>query len=135
MLGFFNRQFAIILVAGCAHALSIAWPFDYLLTRGQPVWWLQLLAMCLLTWQLDQAKIKRQGAWVGWLFACVMQVATWWWLFISLNKYGGLAAPLAVIAIVGLAAFLALYYAVACALFIALAPVNRAGCATLFAAL
>ena len=132
---FVSGQLAILLVAGSAHALSIAWPFDFILTLGQPVWWLQLLAMMLLAWQLDLAKTKRQGAWVGWLFACVMQVATWWWLFISLNKYGGLAAPLTVIAIVGLAAFLALYYAAAGALFVAIAPVNRAGRAALFAAL
>ena len=139
MLRVFNRQFAIILVAGCAHAMSMAWPFGFSSTpvwvQGQPVWWLQLLAMGLLAWQLDQVKTKRQGAWVGWLFATVMQVATWWWLFISLHTYGGLAAPLAVVAIVGLAAFLALYYAAAGALFVALAPANRAGRAVLFAAL
>ena len=127
----FNRQSAIILVAGCAHAFSIAWPFGMALTpvitQGQPVWWLQLLAMALLAWQLDLAKTKRQGAWVGWLFATAMQVTTWWWLFISLHTYGGLAAPLAVVAIVGLAAFLALYYAAVCALFVAIAPLNRAG--------
>ena len=130
-----SRQSAIVFIAGCAHALSIAWPFNAVLTPGQPVWWLQLLAMCLLAWQLDRATHKRQGAWVGWLFACVMQLATWWWLFISLNSYGGLAAPLSVIAVVGLAAFLALYYAAACALFVCLAPANRAGRAALFAAL
>ncbi len=128
-------QFAIVSVAGCAHALSVAWPFSGGLPYGQPAWWLQLVAMALLAWQLDGAATKRQGAWVGWLFATVMQVATWWWLFISLHTYGGLAAPLAVIAIVGLAAFLALYYAAACALFVALAPANRAGRAALFAAL
>ena len=135
----FNRQSAIILVAGCAHALSIAWPFGMALTpvitQGQPVWWLQLVAMALLAWQLDLAKTKRQGAWVGWLFATAMQVTTWWWLFISLHTYGGLAAPLAVVAIVGLAAFLALYYAAVCALFVAIAPLNLAGRAFLFAAL
>ena len=135
----FNRRFAIIFVAGCAHAFSIAWPFGVALapviTQGQPVWWLQLVAMALLAWQLDLAKTKRQGAWVGWLFATVMQVATWWWLYISLHTYGGLAAPLAVIAIVGLASFLALYYAAVCALFVAIAPRNRAGRAMLFAAL
>ena len=135
MARFFNRQFAIVLVAGCLHAFSIAWPFEFGLTHGQPVWWLQLLAMALLAWQLDGAVTKKQAAWVGWLFATAMQVATWWWLFISLHTYGGLAAPLAVIAIVGLAAFLALYYAAACALFSHLAPANRAGRATLFAAL
>ena len=102
---------------------------------GQPIWWLQLLAMVVLAWQLNQATTKRQGAWLGWLFAIVMQVATWWWLFISLHTYGGLAAPLAVLAIVGLAAFLALYYAAACALFVAVAPVNRAFSALVFAAI
>ena len=134
----FSRQSAIVFVAGCAHALSIAWPFSFAptqtLSSGQPVWWLQLLAMCLLAWQLDQATTKRQGAWFGWLFATVMQVATWWWLFISLHTYGGLAAPLAVLAIVGLAASLALYYAAAAALFVALAPAHRAARAALFAA-
>ncbi len=89
----------------------------------------------VLAWQLDTAKTKRQGAWVGWLFACVMQVATWWWLYISLHKYGGLAAPLTVMAIVGLAAFLALYHAATCALYVALAPVNVMGRAILFAAM
>lgn len=129
------RQYALVFIAGCAHALSIAWPFNFGLAHGQPVWWLQLLAMGLLAWQLGLAKTKRQGAWVGWLFATAMQAATWWWLFISLNTYGGLAAPLTVIAVVGLAAFLALYYAAACSVFTAIAPVNRSGRAILFAAL
>ena len=134
---------ALVLIAGCAHAFSIAWPFKFgfslgayfQVTQGQPIWWLHLVAMGVLAWQLNQAATKRQGAWVGWLFACTMQVATWWWLYISLHTYGGLAAPLTVLAIVGLAAFLALYYAAAGALFVALAPANRAGRAALFAAL
>ncbi len=129
------RSVALVLIAGGAHALSIAWPFAVVLTPGQPVWWLQLLAMVMLAWQLGQAKTKRQGAWTGWLFACAMQVATWWWLFISLHTYGGLAAPLAALAIACLAAFLALYYAAVCALFVAIAPKNRALGALLFAAL
>ena len=141
------RSFALVFIAACVHALSIAWPFDFgfnageqfgihfELTSGQPVWWLHLLSLAVLAWQLSRVGTKRQGAWLGWLFACVMQVGTWWWLFISLHTYGGLAAPLAVLAIVGLAAFLALYYAAACAAFVALAPVNIAGRAALFAAL
>jgi apolipoprotein N-acyltransferase len=135
MLRFFNRQFAIILVAGCAHAFSMAWPVNYLLPFGQSSSAMQLFAMMLLAWQLNGAKTKKQGAVIGWLFACAMQVATWWWLFISLHTYGGLATPLAVIAVVGLAAFLALYYAAACAAFVALAPANMTGRAVLFAAL
>ena len=126
---------ALVLIAACAHSAGIAWPFDWLLPRGQPVWWLQLLALAVLARQLDAASTKREGAWLGWLFACVMQTATWWWLYVSLHTYGGLAAPLAVLAIVGLAAFLALYYAAVCSLFVAIAPANRAGRATVFATL
>ena len=128
-------RYALVLVAGSAHAASVAWPFNVFLTHGQPVWWLQLMAMVVMASSLNQAKTKREGAWLGWLFALAMQVATWWWLFISLHTYGGLAAPLAVLAIVGLAAFLALYYAAASALFVALAPLHWAGRAMLFAAL
>ncbi len=138
---------AIVLLAGCAHALSVAWPFDVLLTQGQPVWWLQIVAMLLLAWQLERCVADKQalkngvengvksGAWLGWLFAIALQCATWWWLFISLHTYGGLASPLAVIAVVGLAAFLGLYYAAACAAFVWLAPINRAGRAIVLAAL
>ncbi|MFX8242757.1 apolipoprotein N-acyltransferase, partial [Acinetobacter baumannii] len=60
---------------------------------------------------------------------------TFWWLFISLHTYGGLAAPLAVAAVVALAAFLAIYYAFALGLFSLLAPANKALAAMLFAAL
>ena len=127
-------QYAITLIAGCTHALGVTWPFGIIFNTGQPVWWLQILSLTVLVWQLNQAQVKRKAAWLGLLFAAAMQVATWWWLFISLHVYGGLAAPLAVIAIVGLALFLALYYAAACALFIALAPANVAGRALVFAA-
>ena len=123
------------MLAGCVHALSIAWPFPFLLPAGQAVWWLQPLSLLVLAWQLDRSTTAREGAWLGWFFATALQCATWWWLFISLHTYGGLAAPLAVIAIVGLAGFLALYYAAVCACFMLLAPVNRAGRAIVFAAL
>ncbi|WP_049763628.1 apolipoprotein N-acyltransferase [Polaromonas naphthalenivorans] len=131
-------QFAIVLVAGCTHAASMAWPFPLGsvlgLVQGQPVGWLQLLALALLAGQLDGARSWRRGAWLGGLFAVAMQCATFWWLFISLHVYGGLAAPLAVLSIVLLAAFLGLYYAAACGLFVAFAPVQAAWRALFFAA-
>ena len=91
--------------------------------HGQPVWWLQVLAMLALVWQLQRCSSASQGAWLGWWFATAMQCATWWWLFISLHTYGGLASPLAVLAIVGLAGFLALYHAAVCAVFVGLSQV------------
>ena len=118
---------AIALFAGCIHAAGIAWPLHALFTFGQPLWWLQPLSLLALVWLLGRATNVRQGAWLGWLFATAMQCTTWWWLFISLHKYGGLAAPLTVLAIVGLAGFLALYYAAVCGLFIALSRAARSG--------
>ncbi len=132
-------QTAIVLIAGCAHAAGIAWPFSFGaglgLVPGQAVWWLQLLALMFLAVHLDGCRSWQRAAWLGWLFATAMHCATWWWLFISLHTYGGLASPLAVIAVVGLAAFLGLYYAAVCAAFVFLAGVNRAQRATVFAAL
>ncbi|MDB5742092.1 MAG: apolipoprotein N-acyltransferase [Polaromonas sp.] len=104
----------------------MAWPFSFGtllgLEQGQPVGWLQLLALGLLAGQLDGARSWQRGAWLGGLFATVMQCATFWWLFISLHVYGGLAAPLTVLAIVLLSAALGLYYAAAGGVFVALAP-------------
>ena len=105
------------------------------LAQGQPAGWLQLLALALLAGQLDGARSWQRAAWVGGLFATVMMCATFWWLFISLHVYGGLAAPLTVAAIVLLAALLGLYYAAAAGLFVALAPVRPAGRAVVFAGL
>ena len=132
-------QLAIVMAAGCLHAASMAWPFSFGavlgLVPGQPLGGLQLLAMALLAGQLDGASRWQRGAWLGGVFAVAMQCATYWWLFISLHVYGGLAAPLAVLAIVLLAAFLGLYYAAACALFVVLAPVNIGLRALFFAAM
>ena len=131
----FLLQLAMVLIAGYAHALSLAWPFSIGLRQGQPVWWLQLLALATLAWQLDRCTRWKQGLLLGWLFAGAWLCGIFWWLFISLHVYGGLAAPLAVLAVVGLAVFLAAYYAVAGAVFVALAPAGRTRRAIIFAAL
>lgn len=128
-------QLVIVLVAGAAHAISIAWPFAHGFAQGQPLWWLQVLALLLLAAQVDGCRSWRRAAWLGGLFATAMQCATFWWLFISMHDYGGLGAPLAVLAVVALAAFLALYYAAACSLFVLLAPVTITRRALDFAAL
>ena len=132
-------QLAIVLIAGCAHAASAAWPFHSVswlgLAQGQPAGWLQLLALALLAGQLDGARSWTRGAWLGGLFATAMHCATFWWLFISLHVYGGLAAPLAVLAVGLLAALLGLYYAAACAGFVALAPARPGLRALFFAAM
>ena len=113
------------MAAGLAQAASLAWPWG-----GAPLWWLQLLSLALLAWLVrptpTAAMAWRRGALTGFLFATAWLAGTFWWLFISMHHYGGLAAPLAVAAVLGLAMFLASYYAVVVGLFCALAPVHKA---------
>ena len=101
----------LALVAGAAQAVSIAAPWD-----GQPLWWLQPLSLGLLAATLGAQSAAGRAAWVGWLFAIAWLAGTWWWLFISMHVYGGLAAPLAIAAVLLLAASLGVYYAAASAL-------------------
>lgn len=117
-------------VAGLAQAASIANPFD-----GQPVWWLQILSMAGLVALLEASPTPRAAAVRGWFFATAWLTGTFWWLYISMHTYGGLAALLTVLAVVGLAATLALYYALVSGIFKALAPVNIAVSAIVFASL
>ncbi|MBT2323931.1 apolipoprotein N-acyltransferase [Variovorax paradoxus] len=117
--------------AGLAQAAAIAAPWN-----GQPLWWLQLLSLAALVWQLDALRPSwRSAAFHGWLFATAWLCGTFWWLFISMHTYGGLAAPLAALAVFALAAALALYYALACAFFVAFSPAGRLHATLLFAAL
>ena len=123
-------------LAGLAQALSIAAPWN-----GQPLWWLQILSLAALVWQLDglrtpQHPVPVRGAFLyGWLFTTSWLCGTFWWLFISMHTYGGMPAPMAGAAVLALAAALALYYAFACGLFVRWAPRNRWGAASLFVAL
>ena len=115
----------------------MAWPFAFGFAQGQPIWWMHVVAMALLAGQLDAQvafRAWKHAAWLGGLFATAMLCGTFWWLFISMHTYGGLAAPLTALAIVLLAAFLGLYYAVACGLFVLLAPAKRPQRAIVFAA-
>ncbi len=79
-------------------------------------WPLPLLAVAGLLWCLQPAS-PRRAALLGWCYGTGWLTAGTWWIFISLHRYGGLAAPLAVLAVVGLAAALSLYLAGACAVY------------------
>ncbi len=142
----------LALLAGAAHAASLAWPFSFAATPllllglrpGQPVWWLQLLALALLAWllagrrshgQADGGPAWRRAALWAWLFATAWLAGSFWWLFVAMHTYGGLPSILAALAVLALAGLLALYYAAVAALFVVIAPFNRAGAALVFAAL
>jgi apolipoprotein N-acyltransferase len=139
---------ALAVIAGAAQAASMAWPVSIQtaalswlgLRHGQPVWWLQLLAVGLLAGLLEACRGLgragwRQAALAAWLFATTWLAGTFWWTFVAMHTYGGLPSVLTVLAVFALAGLLALYYAAACGLFVALAPVNRAWAAIVFAAL
>ncbi|MEG1063258.1 apolipoprotein N-acyltransferase [Comamonas sp.] len=134
----------LMLVAGGLQAFSLAWPWargqgDGLLTLvggyGRPLWWLQILSLAVLVHALLAAGTARQAAGRAWLFGTAWLAATFWWLFISMHTYGGLAAPLAVAAVLALAAFLGCYYAIASWFFKRLSHTPYALTAMIFAAL
>jgi len=132
----------VALLAGALQAASTAWPFVMPpslavlgLMRGNTVWWLQVLSMATLVNLLMRAPNARQSAWRGWLFTLTWLAATFAWLFTSMHTYGGLPAPLAVLAVLALAGALAIYYAAACWVFWPLALMNKALAAIVFASL
>lgn len=112
------RWWPWLLVAGASQALALAWPWaGTLLPQGQPVAWLQWAGLLLLVPVLRAAPSWRAAAVRAWWFALAWLAGTFWWLFISMHTYGGLPAPLAVLAVLALAGFLALFYAAAGAAF------------------
>jgi apolipoprotein N-acyltransferase len=130
----------LVLLAGLVHALSMAWPFSAPwalpgLAPGQASGGLQVASLAVLVWQLERARTPGQGLRLGWWFALAMLAGTFWWLFISMHRYGGLPAALAVVAVLTLAGLLALYYAAAAGLYTRFAPRSVLGRAFLFAGL
>lgn len=123
--------------AGLAHALAIAWPGG-----GQALWWLQLASVAVLAaltlqgmqQHLPGRRAFAHGALLGAAFATAWLACTFWWLFISMHRYGGLPAPLAAAAVLALAASLALYYALSLGLLLAWAPRPPWARALMFAA-
>ena len=117
-------------LAGAAQAASIAWP-----SNGQALGWLQVLSLTLLAAGLArmarfahspfnrgrEAHPLKHAAWFGGVFATAWLAGSFWWLYVSMHQVGGLPAPLAVLAVLALAAALALYYAAASAVWVSLA--------------
>jgi apolipoprotein N-acyltransferase len=123
-------SFVIAVLAGCLQAVAMAAPWN-----GRPLWWLQLISLATLATLVGRSGSWQRAGLLGWAFATAWLTATFWWLFISMHRYGGLAAPLAAVAVLGLAAFLALYYAAAMAAFGAVTRPGATVRALLFAAL
>ena len=110
-----------LVVAGALQGAALAWPLQgvpgwFGLPFGEPVPWLQWLALCVWVRAVQMAPSACTAAWRGWLFATAWLCATFWWLSLSMTVFGGLAKELAAVAVGLLAGALALYYALAAAL-------------------
>ena len=97
----------LALVLGGLHSLPMSYP---------ATWWLQIICVAGLAWQVSRATPWR-AAWVGLSFGAAWLAASVWWLYISMHLYGGLSSTLAVLAVVALSLFLSIYLALAMALF------------------
>jgi apolipoprotein N-acyltransferase len=81
--------------------------------------WAWALPIATLAWLVARlgAAGPAQAAWLGGCYATGWLAAGVWWLFVSMHRYGAIAAPLAALAVLALSVFLALYLAAACAAF------------------
>lgn len=77
----------------------------------------------------------RRGFGEAWSFAIGWLVASLWWLYTSMHSFGGLAAPLAALAVLALCMFLGVFYALAGAAFVQLRRGKAGRDALLFGAL
>jgi apolipoprotein N-acyltransferase len=109
--------------AVAAHARPISPVFDLILAAAlgalqtlsyvyTEAWWLQMGCVAMLAWRASVATPWRACG-LGWSFGTAWLVAGTWWLFLSMNRYGGLPAWMAALAVLGLSAFLSLYLAAA----------------------
>ena len=141
-------RLGVAFFAGLLHGWSMAWPATWSmaaansfgLAAGQPVWWLQLMALGLLAALLQPGARHPTVSWraallYGAAFSTAWLCVAFGWLYVAMHTYGGLPALPAGSAVLALAALLGLYYAGACAVFRALGPVNPYESATVFAAL
>lgn len=105
----------IAILFGTLHGWSIANPW-----QGQALWWLQLVAMVWLVGRLAYTESAKHAFWTTLAFATAWLTSNLWWLFTSMHTYGGLAAPLAALAVLIFSAYLASFYALAAVAFVKL---------------
>lgn len=79
-------------------------------------WWLPLACCGLIAWRTARAT-PGHAALLGAAYGTAWVAAGTWWLFISMHRYGGLPAWMAVLAVLALAAALSLFLAAALAAF------------------
>ena len=96
---------------------------------------LAFLSLAVLAAVLDRVRRPSRGFLIGFCWGLGAFLAGVSWLFVALNRYGGMPVPLAALAIFLFCAYLALYPGLAGALFVRLRPANLCLKILLFAAL
>ena len=77
-------------------------------------WWpLQFVLLGWFFYQIGRSTSVKRAAWVGWAFGFGWCVAGMHWLYISIHRFGGVAAPLAALAICLLGLYMGLFGAFA----------------------
>ncbi len=76
-------------------------------------WPLQFPLLAFLFYQVGMGSSVRRATLIGWAFGLGWSVAGMHWLYIAMNRFGGLAAPLAALAILLLGAYMGLFAAFA----------------------
>lgn len=102
-------------LAGCGAVFAFA-PFG--------VFALAVPSLGVLVWQLERVATARAGFLLGLAWGCGAFVSGVSWLYVALNRHGGLAMPLAALVIVLFCLYLALYPALVGGLYLRL---RRAG--------
>ena len=120
------RSFLLALLAGGASVFAFS-PFELFV--------LALPALAVFAWQLQRAARVGDGFLLGLAWGFGAFAAGISWLYVALNRYGGMPMPLAALAIALFCAYLALYPALAGALFVRLRSGGALARAGLFAAL
>ena len=129
------QRISLLLLAGAMHAASTGWPVDLGWSRGQILWPLHVASMAVLAACLLRTRSTGQAFRAAWVFGTSFLACTVWWLFVAMHTYGGLAAPLAVVAVLLLAGALATYFGLACGLWWRLAQQRPRTAPLLFGAL
>jgi len=100
--------------ATAAAALGALQTLAYVHTAAAGAWLLPLATLAWLVWRLD-AVAPRRAALLAACYATAWLAAGVWWLFISMHRYGGLPAWMAVAAVLLLAVALSGWLALAAA--------------------
>ena len=91
-------------LAGAAAVFAFA-PFGY--------WPLQLLSLAWLFYQVGIDMSPKRATLLGWAYGFGWSVAAIHWLYIAMNRFGGMAGPLAALAVCLMGAYMGLFAALA----------------------